>query len=175
MKLQSISGQNFQPNFKAQFIKNDDIEALANYCAKDTMLANKLMVSLEMLSMKNKNTMLEYKSEGNGMIKIVDLVTGKSAIKINDFSQTSKSSDLSSLQEIAMPSNEQHQMLLGGGMSRRDSDEMREVAQDNVLNRKNQNPIKKEIEKIESQITFYENEKAKKTKDLILSKLYIDG
>lgn len=170
-----LSAQASNPAFKkAQFIKSPDLDELINFASTDKSVMQELMIALEMLAQKNKNTMLKYTTSNNGEINIENLNTGTSVIKINEYNRPSLRDNLKSLCRFAMPSDEQHQKLLGEGMSKHQSDELKDLASLAVYEAVKKHPASEDIKILQNQIKELENKKSIKLKEIIYSNIYCD-
>ena len=180
MKVQNVSTVFFANKSaslsfkKAQFVESPDLKELIDYASTDKTAMMELLVCMEMLAHKNKNTMLSYNASNNGEIYVTNLNTGNKIIKINEYNRPSMRENLKSLSRFAMPSDEEHQKLLGEGMSRHQAQELKDAASLAVYESIQKHPATAEIKVIQKNIDKLENEKSKKLKEIIFSKVVKD-
>lgn len=176
MKLQSISSlyththnyNSAKPAFKAvEVIANEDFEKLADFAAKRPDTTKDLLVALKMLQNKKQDGKIAYNTTGDGEVVLRHLNSGRSVIKINDYNHTSQSANLKSFVRFASPSDEQHQRLLGGGMTKQQSEELKDISSLAVYEEVQKNPLYKEIRELEAK-------KHEKAVELICSMLSKD-
>lgn len=166
MKVQTISSYNYntsKPAFKSVgVVANKDFEKLIDYAAQKPDTTKELMVALKMLHNKKQNAKIEYTTTRDGEIVLTHLDSGRSVLKINDYNSTSQGANLRSFMRFASPSDEQHQRLLGGGMTKQESEELKDISSLAVYEEVQKSPLYKEIKELEIK-------KLDKAKELIRS------